>query len=493
MTKMKNRITILLLLSTLCVYGQAPFDQSNISKATNKAVKKIEQVNMLMGSAVGYAGERPKQYDNFEKLKEKASTEELKALTNHPNPTVRCYAFWALSHDHSVDLFPIIMDHINDDEMVSTQFGCIGYAQQVGDFFIGVVTPNLIDLDSKKLDSLQLVTRDSILIYTSNETYAKSVAIRNAEPTAQLYPKLRALVTAHNDQEALVSLAKYQKEQDIELILNNRAESPFKEGGFFHTYRAISHFPHPHFLPLLEKNLQKTLNNTHYSTEWRELYKAIASYKNDKAVSLLQVPFTKVKHEDMKPYQLKFAYGAIQAFSAPIYDDLFWQFWAEEQMITPDIFEYLSGIAPEKAYALTKESLEQAGVFHLAVSTLIDEDYDAPEQLTVTMLNLVLEKDKAYGIEIIRKNLKTVHMHIFPVFADKAAELKDQSFIAPLFERLETADNGHVFFNAAKALIAYQNAEINQRILDTKMINPELNEGWGGKALDELLEEHGIN
>ena len=105
-----------------------------------------------MGSAVYYGGIRPKQYDNFEKLKETATQRELIELTNHPNGVVRCYAFWALSKDKSVDLFQIILNHINDYELVKTQFGCIGGQEKVGDFFISYAT----------LDSIQEMELDSI-------------------------------------------------------------------------------------------------------------------------------------------------------------------------------------------------------------------------------------------------------------------------------------------------------------------------------------------
>jgi hypothetical protein len=171
---------------------------------------------------VYYAGVRPQQYDYFSQLQKKATKDELTELTNHPNGVVRCYSFWALTYDSSINLFPIVVRHIMDDANVNTQFGCIGSSEKVGDFFINLVTPNYVDVNSKKFDSSQFTIIDSILIYTPNNLYSKQEAISRAKPTEKFYLRARALVIKDKNQEALVTLAKYQREQDIPLILKTR-------------------------------------------------------------------------------------------------------------------------------------------------------------------------------------------------------------------------------------------------------------------------------
>ncbi|MEO6454008.1 MAG: hypothetical protein ABIN97_08055 [Ginsengibacter sp.] len=311
---------------TLNCFGQKyQFDKTKVSRQTQQIVAKIEKVNELMGSAVYYAGIRPKQFDNFTELQKKAPKDELMELTNHPNGVVRCYSFWALTYDTSINLLPLLVKHINDDESVNTQFGCIGSGEKVGDFFINLATPQYVDLYSKKLDSANLNVIDSFLIYTPNNLYAKEKAISRAKLTDRLYLRVRDLVIKSKNQSVLVTLAKFQKEQDVPIILKNKTGNKFDDGYFF-TYQAISEFPHPDFIPLLEENLKKTLENDHYSTEWRELYKAIASYKNNKAVELLNIPFTQVKHENIREYHIDFVFGAIQKFKSALYDNLLWKY-----------------------------------------------------------------------------------------------------------------------------------------------------------------------
>ncbi len=481
---MKHLTTIILLILYLSSCGQKNNNQQIISNSTNKIVREIEQINELMGSAVYYEGIRPKQYDNFEKLKKVASKEELIELTNHSNGVVRCYAFWALSYDRSVDLFPIILNHINDYELVNTQFGCIGGQEKVGDFVINIVTPQYVDLESTKLDSIQRIKLDSILIYSDSELYAKSRAIDNVKPTESLYPKIRELVIQNNDQSALVTLAKYRKPEDIQLILNNKDEENF------YTYKAIQEFPHDDFLPLLEKNLYEILKETHQSSAlWQQLYKAIAIYKNPKAIELLTIPFSQVRHKNMKEYHMNNIYNAIRENKSDIYDHLFWRLWIEENRITPDIYQYLLEKDSIKVLKLTKESIINSDKVY---SASIGLGFDSTDDLVSIMLDLILRNDYELGLRVIRNNIKNANVNQISIFTAKVVELKDKSFVNPLFKRLEKEENAHTYIEIVNALLSYYDNTINKRILETRKINDNLNKGWGSESLNKLLIENNI-
>ena len=81
----------------------------------------------------------------------------------------------------------------------------------------------------------------------------------------------------------------------------------------------------------------------------------------------------------------------------------------------------------------------------------------------------------------------------FQFFANKVIQMKDISFIEPLFIRLERESNPHIYLKITEALITYQSDDINQRIIKTRRNNKKLRKDWGGKALDELLEKNNIN
>lgn len=488
---MKISLTILILFTSIISRAQTTFDESSISKKTIKSVKKIEEVNQLMSSAVGYSLMRPKQWDNFEELKKNATKEELIELTNHPNGVVRSYSFWALSHKKDVDLFSIVKEHINDDEEISTMFGDIISNDKVGDFFIYILTPEYVDSDSKKMNSTELTELDSLLIYQPNNLSSRYSAINRAKPTEYLYPKIKELVIEEKNQSALVTLAKYQKEQDIEIIKNNRSENEKIESGYYYTYVAISQFPRPEFIPLLETNLKKTLDNTQYRNEWRELYKAIASYKNKKAIELLKVPFSKVEHENIKEYHIRFVYGAIQEFQDPIYNELYWKIWEEEGRISPEIYKYLFNENPSKTYELTKREMIEN--YQPLKSDFVPSanEVEFTEDIYETMLNVLIANDKDLANKVIAEQILNSNVQHLSLYTSKVK--KQNIFIEPLFERLEDASNAHIYLDLVKTLIEYDNKEINQRILKTRKRNKNLNRDWGGKALDKLLAENGID
>jgi hypothetical protein len=488
---MKHLVTIIILTLTLNCFGQLHFDKTKISRQTEQIVSKIEKVNELMGSAVYYAGIRPAQYDNFTNLQDRATQDELVELTNHPNGVVRCYAFWALTYKPSAKLLPIVIAHIGDTVSVNTQFGCIGSREKVGDFFINLVTPQYVDLNSNKLTPSEYNYLDSVLVYTPNKLYAKENAINRTKLNETFYDRVRELVLKENNQSALVTLAKFKREQDIPLILNNKLKGERYDQLFF-TYKAISEFPDNAFLPLLKKSLYEAIDKGAWSTEWRELYKAIASFKNDTALQLLKVPFTQTKHENIRQYHIDFIFGAVQDFYTSIYDELLWAMWENEKKINTKTFNLLYPKNPDKAFQLTKKTIQNADDFYYLNTGSYSEDEEAPVNLLAVMLDTVLVRDRPYAIELINKNIREINVHQFPTFADKALKLGDPSFVSSLFDRLKTEDNPHIYLKATEVLIALKDKEINKRIVELAKTNPALRKDWGGKEFTKLLKDNGI-
>jgi hypothetical protein len=484
---LKQLLTISILTFAFQCFAQSQFHKEKISPQTENIITKLEKEGAVMNSAVGYAGQRPKQYDNFLELQKTATKGELAELTNHPNEVVRCYAFWALLYDSSVDLFPIVIKHLDDTALVTTLFGCIQSSEEVGDFFIHIATPGLVDLDSKKLDSNQYAVLDSILIFTPNHLEATEGAISNAKLTENLYKKVRELVIKENDQKALVTLAKFEREEDIPIILSKKSEDDL-----FFTYKAISEFPHPLFLPFLKESLYETLNDTHYGTEWGQLYNAIASYKNDTALRLLQVPFTQVKHQEIREYYMQYLFHAVQSFYTSLYDELLWNLWGNEKLINPEIFEKLYQKNPQRAFQITKKTIENADDFYyLATGDYSDEGQNSVNLIDI-MLDTIIKKDRPFAIKMINKNIREVNVHEFPAFANKVLILRDTSFISSLFARLETESNPYVYIEATKVLIAFNDKNINKKIGEIYRRNADLRKDWGGRDLAKLLRENKI-
>lgn len=469
-------------------------NSTEISEETNLIVKKIEKINVLMGSAVGYGGNIPEQYENFEALKKTASKEELLQLTNHSNAVVRCYSFWALGNHKNFDLFSLVKNHIKDDALIKTQFGCLLSTEKVGDFFIKLVTPNYIDDEVKKLNEKELKSLDSLLVYKENNLDSRFRAIEKAEPTELLYQKVRELVTKFNNQSALVTLSKYKNPNDIELILNNRDKDleDDAESGYFYTYKAIQNFPDQHFLPFLEKRLKETLDNDHFSNEWAEMYAGIATYKNKQAVELLKIPFTKVQHQNIKEYHIKFVYEAILANSFSLYNDLLWKIWKDDHIITLEGFKYLLQKNSGKTLEFSKKELMPNYQIKKIEKAIQTNPKMVTENLEETLLNFILSNDKPFAYNILTEKIANAYVNDFEIYCAKVLELHDKSFTESLFKRLKNEDNPHVYLQIVETLISFKDKDINKRILKTRKENKSMNQNWGGDSLDQILKKNNI-
>ena len=81
-------------------------------------------------------------------------------------------------------------------------------------------------------------------------------------------------------------------------------------------------------------------------------------------------------------------------------------------------------------------------------------------------------------------------MHNLGLYTSK---VKQQIFfIEPLFNRLEKSWNPHIYLILIETLIEFKDDKINKRILEVRKQNNKLNEDWGGRALNKLLAENGI-
>lgn len=150
-------VIIFMVLFSCCKNGDShsglfKFSKEDIRQEIIGTVNRIENVNILMNSAVGPAGIKPDQYKRFEYLYENAYIEELIELTEHPNGVVRGYSFWALAKLRSDRVEEVILDHIQDTDTISSQSGCMIFSYPLIDFMIEVVTPGRIDIDCLKFD-----------------------------------------------------------------------------------------------------------------------------------------------------------------------------------------------------------------------------------------------------------------------------------------------------------------------------------------------------
>lgn len=259
-----------------------------LRKKVEKIVIEIAEENVYCSSAVGFAGEETKQWKRFERLQRDANDMELKYLTSHKNPVVRCYAFQALADRNNSEIFEILIDHLNDDENVSTFIGCIVSSQLVGDFFLNAVNPKYIPETEYELNERNQRILDSLVLFeTDAKLLARSWLLQDVEPKPAYYEKLKEVYVKEKDPYSLIALARYKKEEDQELItswLENDETNKQSIG-----LKAISNWPDAFFYPFVEMIHEQEINKStgfNYSLI-RELYMVLVQYKNAKSRDLI--------------------------------------------------------------------------------------------------------------------------------------------------------------------------------------------------------------
>lgn len=106
-----------------------------IRTSIKKLSKQLTKENMILGRAVGFAGEERPPYKSFQKLVEQATLDELVFLCDNKNPIIRGYSFWGLIIKNRRKAMTIKHKFVDDDQWVNTNLsGCIPVPYKIMDF-----------------------------------------------------------------------------------------------------------------------------------------------------------------------------------------------------------------------------------------------------------------------------------------------------------------------------------------------------------------------
>ena len=276
---MKTPVILTIILPFVCLKG---FGQSSdatlasIRPEVKEVVSMIAVDNVLKSAGVGFEAARTAQWDRYETLKEKATSEELNTLTTHKNAVMRCYAFQAMAARKDANVFPILLHHLSDDEKVKTFQGCIQDSQKAGDYFIDVAS----------LSREQKVFLDSVLIFDNAvKVDKKEQLLLHLKPQVRLYNRVREIARKTDKPEAVVALARYQNKDDVDVI---KKLFVGKDQEYYAAY-AAREFPHAVFYPCLTAMFEREWKEKYYDyPKWRLLYQALAKYPRASTYKLFE-------------------------------------------------------------------------------------------------------------------------------------------------------------------------------------------------------------
>jgi hypothetical protein len=250
-------------------------------------------------------------------LRDTARTEDLKELLNSAHPFIRIYAFAALAKRGHANLFPIVVENLSDTSRITyftDDYGEDGYA---ADLMLWYSIPSFTPAQKDTLKKLVLTQ------YTHLNTL--DIILLFHKPDVDEYKYVKAIVQQGIGEEfGFVALAKYKRDEDIELIRSGfRADDSYK--GFF--FLAIESFPHKSFMHDL---IQFSKGKGSYMAENTYFIRALAAYKNRDCLEIL-ADYARQKVESninpdaaafVKERRLIRIYQALKKHYTPMYDHL---------------------------------------------------------------------------------------------------------------------------------------------------------------------------
>jgi hypothetical protein len=247
----------------------------------DELVREIADENIVMGGAVGVAGTEPDQWIRFEALSEKANEQEIIALTDHTNNTVKCYAFMALIDRKSNAFFPVLLKKLSDTGTTHTMFGCLVGTYPLNEFCVNEAIMN------NQVTEAQKQILDSTIFFQGDSNLISRFRILEELDRDLIYYRVARERVIQNP-EYVVLLSKYGRPADREIISNflKSNEHSIRYWGL----RAVSHYPDKIFFAQLSE-----LAKDNYATLVQEdesylyaLYEALVRYRNKASREIME-------------------------------------------------------------------------------------------------------------------------------------------------------------------------------------------------------------
>ncbi|MBC8757530.1 hypothetical protein H2O64_22865 [Kordia sp. YSTF-M3] len=461
---MRILLYVILLFQSINLFGQ------EIRPKVEKIAESISEGNRLEDKRVGLGGSPSNQYIKFEKLKKIATEKELLLLLQHESAAVKGYASWALIDKQYNDLTLIFNKFLETEETVKTFSGCIISTDHLALVFYSRV---LYPENSRSLtaaDKAYFATQIKNIYYSAlrfkKDNYVFQEALENNQANPDNYNIIRKLALKYNAEKALIALAAYKKEADINDILAIGTAA----------FEAMSYFPNPKFWDFLMQH-KTTINSEAY-------YSAIAAFKNESSLAVLTSIYSKNKESETALYK------ALMKFYAPIYEDLLLQIFEDTKTIDIIQLKRVLKNAPEKSapYFVNGLLSDQKNNF-----LELDYNYGSRDSILPLLLKNIQKYQPKRLSEVCVHNVSKVKFTELASLLEIISEHKIVAAKEPILVRLQKKTYPFETFHLTKALLSFDDKSIHKEIKRTLLASQEnWDIGNWSASFRELLNKHDI-
>jgi hypothetical protein len=233
-------------------------------------------------------------YHPYQFLRDSTKIEDLLTLVQDNNPFVRTYAFGALHYRGYENLFSILIDNLCDTTRISTFTDDYGYVATPADIMLTYIAQDLSPIQKDSVS--ELIIRNYRHLRTLNEI------LLFHKPKPEHYGFIREIAKeGFTGKFALVALARYQRIDDIPLIMTGWNYNDYFSG-YKVFFMAIEEFNHPDFLEGLLK-YKNSINKGWDNQGYDYYFNALAKFKNEECTNAIQ-EFIEVEEYQSEAYKL---------------------------------------------------------------------------------------------------------------------------------------------------------------------------------------------
>ena len=404
-----------------------------------------------------------------------ATTEELLKLTDHSQPIVRARALLFLlaraqrSTLPEVNFSALFIQHLFDTATVCIKVYeeyrpydrilplCSLYAQKVGGYFgqtgmyLPGKSPSFCDKDKHLMDSLILCQQVPLI-------EEKETLVFSLDTITSFYPKIKEQLLQFNDENAVIYLAKYQKEADINLILAHLPTGKSVHGVQKHWF-PFRFFQHPQLFLFLKEQLD---------TYWKDsrFMGCIAQYQSKEAANLLSEIYNREKKEKKAHYLKSNLRRVIEQYYSAPYADLYVTILSENApfgyLRLPDELWEHQGDTLFLLYEKWKESDNKWA--KRDVQSLYPKAKEYIEKNHPEKVAEVVFKQIEMG-----ENYRKYARSFFYI-----KQSKDTVFVDPLFSLLKEEPKPDNRFFIIKIIMSFKNQAVNHRLESFFLKHPAL-------------------
>ena len=435
---------------------------SAFADINEKLLEEVRKANSFDGEKIGYGGEEAELYKSAEELVNSCTNLEILNLIKDESPVVRCYtAYFIQDKDVEADWYSILLAEIEDYDKLFFQSYDILWSSYAGDFIIQNLFDKLNETEQNSI-KLQLVQRQSKL------SLAQSV-LQDEIKSDELYKAARNWALAGNP-NAIFSLAKYKKTEDLQLIktLKDKSDSLY--------FRACLYNLDDSYKPELRDYMISIMPEKHYSSEWKWFYKLVAAFHDNFSKEIFDMAFSDKVNKDIQKYHLGYIYDAMKDFNDGFYDSYLKTLWVQHDKIDNGVIDYFLRTDKDFALDAMKKTLINSEEYFMNTETL---DY----------VIKVLNKNNVDLTEYFERAILKDSVTTFRIYMDniRSVQIEKDAIIKAMESRLKTEWNTYVCVPLYNYLISLNDKSIDDFLVKTYKKNKKKYPKWSQPEIEQIL------